>query len=115
MSMQGGGHWWVGEYLDSCRMSGLRSRIRQRARAGRVAVAGQPVPTCYVTGGVVTSWMHMPADELGQIVDRLTEQAETLNAHARVITLGQSLANEHNVGTAWLGFEAAGVSVVVAS
>jgi hypothetical protein len=114
-SLEAGGLTWAGDFLASCLWSGVRSRIRSRARAGRAAVGGQSVPTCYVTGGTVTSWLHAPAEDLGSIVDRLHDQADTLIEHAQVIELGKKLATEHNVETAWLGFEAAGVSVVVAS
>lgn len=113
--LDAGGIEWAGQYLGDCSWSGLRSRIRQRARSGRAAVGGQTVPTCYVTGGTMTSWMHVPVGELASVVDRLHVQADTLIEHAQVIELGQRLASEHGVPTAWLGFEAAGVSVVVAS
>ncbi len=114
-SLEAGGVQWAADYLEACMWAGLRTRIRSRARTGRAAVAGESVPTCYVTGGVMTSWMHVPVAELDSVVERLEEQAATLLSHAHIITSGQRLANQHNVDTAWLGFEAAGVSVVVAS
>jgi hypothetical protein len=115
MSLESQGHAWVVDLLGSCRWTGLSTRVRQRARAGRAAVGGESVPTCYVTGGTMTSWMHVPVADLDPVVERLEEQAETLLAHAHIVSQGQKLALEHNVSTAWQGFEAAGVTVVVAS
>ena len=114
-SLQAGGIHWAADYLTSCLFAGLRSRVKARARAGRVAVDGQSIPTCYVTGGTMTSWMHVPVDDLDPVVDRLDEQAETLTMHARIIERGQKAARANGVPTAWLGFEAEGIVVAVAS
>lgn len=114
-SLEAGGIQWAADYLESCLWSGVRSRVTNRARSGRLAVDGQSIPTCYVTGGAMTSWMHAPVDELDPVVERLDEQAETLNNHARIIERGQKAARAHGVPTAWLGFEAAGIVVAVAS
>ena len=114
-SLQAGGSQWAADYLISCLFAGLRSRVKARARAGRVAVDGQSIPTCYVTGGTMTSWMHVPVDDLDPVVDRLDEQAETLTMHARIIERGQKAARANGVPTAWLGFEAEGIVVAVSA
>ncbi len=111
MALEAQGHTWVVDLLDACRWTGLSNRVRQRARAGRVAVGSESVPTCYVTGGTMTSWLHVPVDELDPVVERLHDQAETLNAHASIIERGQDAARRNGVVTAYEGFTAEGVVI----
>lgn len=113
--MEGGGIEWVGDFLEACLFSGLSARLRQRARAGRIAIDSESVPTCYVTGGSMTSWLHVPVDELDPVVERLHDQAETLNAHARIIERGQDAARKNGVPTAYEGFTADGVLITQVS
>lgn len=111
MSLEAGGIGWAAPFLESCTFSGLSARVRQRARAGRIAIEGASVPTCYVTGGTMTAWLHVPVDDLDPVVERLDEQAETLMAHARIIERGQDAARKHSVSTAYEGFTADGVVI----
>lgn len=103
--LEGGGHPWVRDYIDSATRAGLASRVRTRAKSQRVVVNGVPMPGTYSTSSGLRSWLDLPVAELDEIIKPMEGQSDVMALRAGVMRLAQALARKYGVATAAEAFE----------
>lgn len=121
LSLEAGGHTWAAHVRDAAEMDGHRKVIKNKVKAQPGVSIPAPTGTVDMPrsyshrdkDGVVqlTMWLHIPLDELQDIVDALTHQLEVLSDRSLAMRYGLELARKHGVKTAAEGFEAEGIDV----